>query len=111
MFLIAVRHDVNNLESSVVVQELELCSFSCSLSLGCLLMSTIASFQGYTGYLNFINGPISLVLLLILVHAQLTKMSIIWTSCLTAIKTMSLNIAQQFMKGMVKSCFGLLKFR
>ena len=38
---------------------------------GCLLMSTIASFLRYTGYLNFINGPISRVLLLILVHVQL----------------------------------------
>ena len=41
------------------------------LSLGCLLMRTIASFLRYTGYLNFINGPISRVLLLILVHVQL----------------------------------------
>ena len=41
------------------------------LSLGCLLMRTIASFLRYTGYLNFINGPISCVLLLILVHVQL----------------------------------------
>ena len=36
------------------------------LSLGCLLMRTIASFLRYTGYLNFINGHISRVLLLIL---------------------------------------------
>ena len=41
------------------------------LSLGCLLMRTIASFLRYTGYLNFINGPINRVLLLILVHVQL----------------------------------------
>ena len=41
------------------------------LSLDCLLMRTIASFQRYTGYLNFINGPISRVLLLILGHVQL----------------------------------------
>ena len=27
------------------------------LSLGCLLMRTIASFLRYTRYLNFINGP------------------------------------------------------
>ena len=45
--------------------------FDEKLSLGCLLMRTIASFQRYTGYLNFINGPISQVLLLILVHVQL----------------------------------------
>ena len=41
------------------------------LSLGCLMARTIASFQRYTVYLNFINGPISRVLLLILVHVQL----------------------------------------
>ena len=38
------------------------------LSLDCLLMRTIASSLRYTGYLNFINDPISRVLLLILVH-------------------------------------------
>ena len=43
------------------------------LSLGCLLMRTIASFLRYTGYLNFVNGPISRVLLLILVHVQLLR--------------------------------------
>ena len=41
------------------------------LSLDCLLMRTIESFLRYTGYLNFINGPINRVLLLILVHLQL----------------------------------------
>ena len=39
--------------------------------LNCLLMRTIASFLRYTCYLNFINGPIIHVLLLILVHVQL----------------------------------------
>ena len=34
------------------------------LSLGCLLMRTIAGFLRYTGYLNFKKGPISRVLLL-----------------------------------------------
>ena len=43
------------------------------LSLRCLLMRTIISYQLYTGYLNFINGPISRVLLLILVHVQLPR--------------------------------------
>ena len=39
-----------------------------------------------------------------------TELSILLTSCLTAIKkNMSLNIAQQFMKEMVKHYFGLLK--
>ena len=46
-------------------------------------MRTIASFLRYTGYLNFINGPINRVLLLILVHVQLLSLL---TSCLTAIK-------------------------
>ena len=41
------------------------------LSGGCLLMKTIASVLRYTGYLIFINGPISRVLLLILVHVQI----------------------------------------
>ena len=41
------------------------------LNLGCLLMRTIASFLRYTGYLNFINGPINHTLLLILVLVQL----------------------------------------
>ena len=40
-----------------------------------------------------------------------TELSILITSCLTAIKTMSLNIAQKFMKGMVKKYFGLLKIQ
>ena len=55
------------------------------LSLGSLLMRTIASFLRYTGYLNFINGPISRVLLLILVHVQLLSWLFL-TSCLVAIK-------------------------
>ena len=41
------------------------------LSLGCLFMRTMASFLRYTGYLNFINDPISHVLWLIRVHVQL----------------------------------------
>ena len=38
-----------------------------------------------------------------------TELSILLTSCLTAIKKHVINIAQQFMKGMVKIYFGLLK--
>ena len=73
------------------------------LSLGCLLMETIASFPCYTGYLNFINGPICRVLLLILVHLQLPIANLL-IFCLTVIKNhvIKINIAQQFMKGMVK---------
>ena len=40
-----------------------------------------------------------------------TELSILLASCLTAIKTMSLSIAQQFMKEMVKIYFGLLKIQ
>ena len=55
-------------------------------SLSCLLMRTIASFLRYTGYLNFINGPISRVLLLTNSACTTTELSILLTSCLTAIK-------------------------
>ena len=81
------------------------------LSLGCLLMRTIASFLPYTGNLNFINDPIYRVLLLILVHVQL--LSCLFFSLLASLrlKIMSLNIAQQFMKEMVKNYFGLLKIQ
>ena len=47
-------------------------------------MRTIASFLRYTGYLNFINGPISRVYNYS--ACTTTKLSIILTSCLTAIK-------------------------
>ena len=40
-----------------------------------------------------------------------TELSILLTSCLTLIKTISLNIAQLFMKETVKNYFDLLKFR
>ena len=40
-----------------------------------------------------------------------TELSILLTSCLTAIKTMPLSIAQQFMKEVVKMYFGLLKIQ
>ena len=81
------------------------------LSLGCLLMRTIASFLRYTGYLNFINDPISHVLLLILVHVQLLNCLFFLLLASLRLKTMSLNIAQQFMKEMVKNYFGLLKIQ
>ena len=48
-------------------------------------MRTIASFLRYTGYQNFINDPLSRVLMLILVHVQLLR-CLFLTSCLTAIK-------------------------
>ena len=46
------------------------------LSFGCLLMRTIASCLRYTGYLNFINGPISLLLLLMFLFCLVFAMSL-----------------------------------
>ena len=65
----------------------------------------------YTGYLNFINGPISRVLLPILVHVQLLSYLLFWLLASLQLKTKSLNIAQLFMKEMVKIYFGLLKIQ
>ena len=56
----------------------------------------------FTGYLNFINGPTNRVLLLILVHVQLLSCLFFCLLASLRLKTMSLNIAQQFMKEMVK---------
>ena len=74
-------------------------------------MKTIASFLRYTGYLNFIYGPISRVLLLSLVHVQLLSCLFFGLLASLRLKTMSLNIAQQFIKEMVKRYFGLLKIQ
>ena len=82
------------------------------LSLGCLLMRTIAGFLRYTGYLNFINGPISRVLLLILVHVTTTELSILLTSCLTAIKNHVIKYCTKFFERNGKKInFGLLKIQ
>ena len=72
------------------------------LSLGCFLMWTIASSLRDNDYLNFIKGPISHVLLLILVHVQLPSCLFFLRLASLRSKTMSLNTAQQFMKRMVK---------
>ena len=79
------------------------------LSLSCLLVRTIASFLRYTGYLNFINRNISRVLLLILVHVQLLSCPFFWLLASLRLRAMSLNIAQQFMKEMVKKLFWSIK--
>ena len=81
------------------------------LSLGCLLMRTIASFLRYTSYLNFIKGPINRVLLLILVHVQLLSYLFFRLLASLRLKKNSFNIAQQSMKEMVKIYFGLLKIQ
>ena len=80
------------------------------VSLGCVLIRTIASFLRYTGYLNFISYPIGRFVANSS-SCTTTELSILLTSCLTAIKTMLFNIVQQFMNEMVKICFGLLKIQ
>ena len=62
-------------------------------------------------YLNFINVPINHVLLLILVHVQLLSCLFFWLLASLRLKTTLLNIAQLFMKEMVKKYFGLLKIQ
>ena len=56
------------------------------LSLGCSLMRTIASFLPITGYLNFINGPYKSRFVANSSACTTTKLSILLTSCFTAIK-------------------------
>ena len=51
------------------------------------------------------------VLLLILVHVQLLSCLFFLRLASLQLKTMSLNIAQQFMKEMVKIYFGLLEIQ
>ena len=75
------------------------------LSLDCLLMRTIASFLHYTDYLNIINGPRFIANFN---ACTTTELSILLTSSLR-FKNMSLNIAQQFMKEMVKKLFWSIK--
>ena len=62
-------------------------------------------------WLPKLHGPISLVFLLILVDVQLLSCLFFWFLASLQLKTMSLNIAQQFMKEMVKIYFGLLKIQ
>ena len=56
------------------------------LSLGCLLMRTIAIFLRYTGYLNVIKGPYKSRFIANSSACTTTELSILLTSCLTAIK-------------------------
>ena len=49
-------------------------------------MRTIASFLRYTGYLNFINGSMNRVFIANSSAGTATELSILLTSCLTAIK-------------------------
>ena len=55
--------------------------------------------------------PYKFRFMLILVHAQLLSCLFFCLFASLRLKTMSLNIAQQFMKKMVKYYFGLLKIQ
>ena len=74
------------------------------LSLGCLLMRTIASFLRYTGYLNFINGPTSNSS-----ACTTTELSILLTSCLTAIKNHVIKYCTSVYERNGKKLFGSIK--
>ena len=71
-------------------------------------MRTKASFLRYTGYLNFINGPINRVLLLI-ASAFTTELSILLTSCLTAIKNHVIKYCTTVYKRNGKNLFWSIK--
>ena len=81
------------------------------LNLWCLLMRTIASFLPYTDYVNFINGSITHVLMLILVHVQLPRCLFFCLLASLRLTSMPLNIEQQYMKGIVERYSGLLKIQ
>ena len=75
------------------------------LSLVYLLMRIIASFLRYAG-----NQSIIKVTFIANSCACTTnELSIIWTSCLAAIKNHVIKYVKLFLREMVKICFGLLK--
>ena len=76
---------------------------------GVFVVMIITNILHDTGYLNFINDPISRVLLLILVHVLLLSCPYFRPLASLRLKTMLLNTVQHFMKGMVKIYFGPLK--
>ena len=57
------------------------------LSLGCLMMRTITSFLRYTAYLNFHKRPYKSRFIANSSACTTTELSILLTSCLTAIKS------------------------
>ena len=78
------------------------------LSLGCLLMRAVASFLRYTGYLNFINGPISRFI----ANASActtTELPILLTACLTAIKNRVIKYCTTVYERNAKNLFWSIK--
>ena len=75
-------------------------------------MWTIASFLRDNGYLNFIKGPISHVLLLILDHVLLPSCLFFFlTSCFTAIKNHVIKYCTAVYEKNGEDYFGLLKIQ
>ena len=81
------------------------------LGLSCLLVGAVTGFLRYTGYLDFMYGPVNRVLLLTLVHVRLLGCLFFWLLASLRLGTTALNIAQLFMKEMVKNYFGVFKIQ
>ena len=79
------------------------------LSSGCLLMRIIASFLRYNGYLKFINGPISQGFIANSSACTTTELSILLTSCLTAIKNHVIKYCKTVYERNGKKIFWSLK--
>ena len=74
-------------------------------------MRFIASFLCYTGQPKINKRPYKSLSFANSRSCTITELSILLTFCLTAIKNMLLSIVKQFMRGMVKVYFGILKLR
>ena len=80
------------------------------LSLVCFLMRIIASFLRYTGYLNFINDPISRFIT-ISSSCTTTQLSILLTTCIIVIKNHFILYRTTVYESNAKFYLGLLKIQ
>ena len=80
------------------------------LSLVCFLMRIIASFLRYTGYLNFINDPISRFIT-ISSSCTTTQLSILLTTCIIVIKNHFILYRKTVYESNAKFYLGLLKIQ
>ena len=71
----------------------------------------IASFQRHTGYLCFLNSPISRVFIANSSSCSTTELSILLTYCLTAIKNHVINYCTTVYERNGKIYFGLLQIQ
>ena len=74
-------------------------------------MRTIASFIRYTDYLNFINGPINRVFIANSSACTTIELSILLTSCFTAIKNHVIKYCTTVYERNGTIYFGLLKIQ